>query len=46
MKQRKLSAMEQHMNNNKRDHRILEEENMILKMRTLRKMYKKFLYKE
>jgi hypothetical protein len=25
---------------------ILEEENMILKMRRLRKMYKKFLYKE
>jgi hypothetical protein len=34
------------MNNNKRNHRILEEENMILKMRRLRKMYKKFLYKE
>jgi hypothetical protein len=34
------------MNNNRRNHRILEEENMILKMRRLRKMYKRSQYKE
>ncbi len=38
--------MEQHMSINKRNHKFLEEEDKILKMKKLKKKYIKSLYKQ